>query len=240
MPTASKYRGVTFNGHHTSEFGLMETTDDAIGMPAKTKYQVTIPGSNTPIDLSNLYGPVYGERTYTKTFLFDPGVWTPEQKYSMWTQLVNWLMQPVGKVPLYDDVMPGYHYLGEVQAAPTFAENLGSFGSLQVTWQCYPFRIRDKADFDDTWDTFNFETDVAQDTLLDKNHTNIILVNIGVSNVPVTMHATEATTIGIGGTYYTLKDGDNIADTLALVPGENQVSLNGPGTVTISWHSEVI
>lgn len=240
MPTTSKYRGVTFNGHHTSEFGLMETTDDAIGMPAKTKYQVTIPGSNTPIDLSNLYGPVYGERTYTKTFLFDPGVWSPEQKYSMWTQLVNWLMQPVGKVPLYDDVMPGYHYLAEVQTAPTFTENLGSFGSLQVVWQCYPFRIKDAAEFDDTWDTFDFATDVAQDTQLDQSHKSITLVNIGVSNVAITATASESTNININDSNVALNKGDNSSDDMTLVPGENKITLNGAGTVTISWHSEVI
>lgn len=240
MSTTFSYRGVRFNGHHTSEFGLMETTDDAIGMPAKTKYQVTIPGSNTPIDLSNLYGAVYGERTFTKTFLFDPGFWTPEQKYSMWAQLVNWLMQPVGKVPLYDDVMPGYHYLGEVQAAPTFTENIGSFGKLTVVWQCYPFRIKDKPEFDDTWDIFDFQTDVAQNTELGSDRISITLVNVGVSNVAVTAEATDDTQISINGDVIKLAKGSNSTDDLSLVPGENKVDWIGGGTVTISWHSEVI
>lgn len=218
----------------------METTDDSIGMPAKTKYEVTIAGSNTPIDLSNLYGAVYGERTFTKTFLFDPKVWTPTQKYTMWTKLVNWLMQPQGKVPLYDDIMPGYHYLGEVQSAPVFAENLGSFGSLQVVWQCYPFRIKDTAEFDDVWDTFNFETDVAQDTELSASRRSITLVDIGVSNVALTANASQATTITIAGTPYSLAAGDNTADDMVLMPGENVITLTGAGTVKLSWHTEVI
>lgn len=241
MTTISRYqyRGVTFNGHHTSEFGLKETTDDVIGMPAKTKLTYAPIASNQVVDLSNLYGPTFGERTFTKNFMFDENMWTAETQYQMWTKLVNWLMQPPGKIPLWDDVMHDYHYLGEVQAAPNFKEDYHQ-GTLQVTWQCYPFRIKDKAEFDDVWDTFNFENDVAQVTHLNSERMMTTLFNTGVADVAILATSDVAVTLVINGDVHELVKGSNNDTKLVLSPGENDVSINSAANVDISWHQEVI
>lgn len=244
MTTASNhYRGVRFNGHHTSEFGIYETTDDSIGMPSKVKMQTTPIGSNQIIDLSNLYGPVYDERTFTKTFLFDQAMWTPENQYQMWTRLVNWLMQPQGKVPMWDDIMADYHYLAEVQTAPAFKEDYHQ-GTLQVTWQCYPFRIRDHVDYDDDFDYFIEHSDyLAQEVHYKVGDRDTgTLINIGVSEVPITVTASAAATLTVNGQAFTLSAGDNTDLDLVLAPGDNKLALTGDAGVTadFSWYQEVI
>lgn len=240
MSTASNvHRGLKFNGHHTSEFGLVETTDDIIGMPTKNKVNLTPIGSNAVIDLSNLYGPTFSERTLTKTFLADREMWAPERQYLMWTTVINWLMQTNGKVPLWDDIMDDWHYLAEVQAAPIFKEDYHQ-ATVQVTWQCYPFRIKDSPEFDDVWDTFNFETDVAQETHLDVDYPSTTLINTGVADVELCITSNSAGVIHINESGYQLVSGDNMGTELVLIPGENTVSIDAGMSVDISWYQEMI
>lgn len=230
---------MTFNGHHTTEFGLLESTDDSIGMPTKNKTIFTPIGSNRIIDLSNLYGPTFSERVINKTFLVDTGMWTPERQYIMWTKVINWLMQPKSKLPLWDDVMDDWHYLAEVQEAPIFKEGYHQ-ATIQVAWQCYPFRIKDRAEFDDVWDTFNFEIDVAQNTHLSKKHSSTILINTGVADVVFQVISDATATIKINDEEYPITLGRNENTEFVLVPGENSISVLGEANIDIRWHREVI
>ncbi|WKF86028.1 phage tail protein [Lacticaseibacillus pantheris] len=240
MTVSYNQRGLYFNGHHSQEFGLVETTDDSIGMPAKNKYTVSLVGSNSVLDLSNLYGPTYAERTIQKTFICNQAMWTPSAQYSLWTAVVNWLMGPDEKTELIDDVMDDWHYLAEVQEAPTFKEGL-HVATITVSFTAYPFRIKNDAEFDDVWDTFAFETDVAQETSFDTSGRNAgVLVNIGVANVAIQVTTSAALTMTINGTDYALSKGANADSELVLMPGENAIDFTGSGTATVSWHQEVI
>ena len=163
--SSNKQYGLTFNGHHTSEFdAYVVENSKSEGFPAKAKTLLSIPGSNQTLDLSNLYGPVYGERVLSYTFLLaGDAIQNREAMYRAWTRIVNWLMTPNGKVVLQDDLMPDWHYLAEVQEAPSLAE-ANFLGQLTVGFPCYPFRIPNNSEFDHTWTHVDFDIDVAQTT----------------------------------------------------------------------------
>ncbi|WP_127849486.1 phage tail domain-containing protein [Lacticaseibacillus hulanensis] len=235
--------GVTFNGKHSSTFGAYVADTKIVGMPAKNKVTVLPPGSNRVIDLSALYGQTYAERTLQMTFvLTDTDTWTKEVMYRGWTKLINWLMGPVGKVPLIDDIMSDYYYLAEVQEAPSLAEAMAS-GQLTVTFTCYPFRIKRTAEFDDIWDTFDFDDDIAQITkyVIGTNGQGT-LINTGLAEVPLTIECTKALTLTLNEEDYSLDQGSNTGTELVLVPGDNQISISGDAgaTATFEWHREVI
>ena len=244
MTTVSNYQyGIRFNGHRSNEFGVDVGVSKVIGFPPKNKVTVTPVGANGVLDLTAAYRPSFGERTITVPFIIvDHALWTKESMYVQWTKVVNWLMSPQGKIPLWDDLMSEWHYLAEVQDAPSFDE-AATTGTFTVVFQCYPFRIRDKPEFDDVWDDFNFDLDVAMETHLDgASRTRTTLVNLGVADVAITVVANGTGSLIIGDNTISLVNGTNSSTELVLEPGENSVTLVGGSELSadISWYSEVI
>lgn len=245
MEQESKPLGITFNGHHSDDFYLLMTEDKKITFPSKKKIKQELTGSNNVIDLSMMFGsPLYADRTFVAPFEFDERVsQTPQSLYRAWTNAVNWLMGPNRRIPLVDDVDPEYHYLAEVEEAPSFEEYL-ALGELDVTFVCYPFRIRNHIDYDDSFDYFIEH----EDYLAQEVHYKVgglakgTLINIGVSEVPITVTASAAATLTVNGQPFTLSAGDNTDLDLVLAPGDNALTLTGDTgtTADFSWHQEVI
>lgn len=236
--------GITFNGHHSTDFGVDVGAGKVVGFPTRNVMEVAPLNSNSVIDLSNAYGPSFGERTISIPFVIvDHSAWTKNSMYRQWTRLVNWLMQPQVKVPLRDDIMPDYHYLAKVKTAPEFQE-LQLYGTMTVVFTCYPFRIRDHPDYDDDFDYFiEHEDYLAQEVHykvggFDKGN----LINIGVSEVPITVTASDAATLTVNGNSFTLSAGDNTNLDMVLAPGDNALTLTGKAgtTADFSWHQEMI
>ncbi|MCG4280861.1 phage tail family protein [Lacticaseibacillus saniviri] len=232
--------GIRYNGHRSNDFGI-DVAEKEVGFPAKKKTVVAPLASNTVIDLSELYGPTFSERTIKLVFnIVDRRFWTKESMYLQWTNVVNWLMSSQGKSPLWDDIMQDYHYLAEVQEAPSF-EELRQFGRLTVVFQCYPFRIYDIQEFDDIWDTFSFEFGAANKTDYEVNGTyDGILVSLGIANVPLAITVSGPMTITINGETFALTAGKNETTELVVQPGENRFTLSGTGTAHFEWYREVI
>lgn len=154
--------GITFLGKHSyKDLGITMSPERNIGIPNKIKNKHRVPFSNVTYDFSRLYGEeTYGERTLTYNFNIGGIRATKEQMVSEKTKIVNWLMHSDGKQALYDDTIPGWHFLAEVEGGMVFQENWRT-GILTVTFTAYPFMIRNISE-DDVWDTFNFEYDVVQ------------------------------------------------------------------------------
>lgn len=240
MTSLSEY-GITFNGHHSSEFGLMVGAGKEIGFPAKRKLTIDVPFSNAPIDLSGIYGQQpFEERTIKIAFeIKDRKNLSKEGMYRKWTQVVNWLAEPTGKVALHDDIMPAYHYLAEMVAAPTFEEFL-YIGILTVTFTCYPFRIHDLSAGNDIWDKFDFDNDIAQETEFDVvGFKTAIMINPGQWVHP-TIKADSDFTVTIGSTTYQIKSGTTNSPDLTMPPGVQNVTITGTGHIEIIFYQEVI
>lgn len=233
--------GFTFNGHHSSEFGLKVLASKTATLPNKNKVTVRVPYSNGLLDLSGFYGDnSFGERTVTFPCQFQTGQINGESMYLKQTKIVNWLMSPVGKIKLTDDAMPGYYYLGEVQNAPTFTEGT-VFCGVNIVFTCYPYRFR-PIDNDDLWDSFNFELDdMAQEAKTDVGGNKTIkLFNLGDIPVKLLIKSSASFNISLNGNSYLIKFGDTNNEDIKLNPGTNKIDLFGSGHIEFNWVEEVI
>lgn len=230
-----------FDGHRPNDFGCnVHVKSHNIGFPEKTKVTAIIPFSNTVYDFSKAYGSqTYGERTISYVVNVAANVGTDvEQVHEVKRQLINWLMKPIGKVPLFDDKVPDYYFLGEVQANNSFEDSV-QLGGLTVTFTCYPFMIKIKPEGDDVWDTFNFEHDIAQMTSFVVNGvTTTTLINDGINAVQPNITSDADMTVTLAGAAYKISKGTST--NLLLPIGVNTVVVEGAGTISFEWHEEVI
>lgn len=235
----SKKYGVFFNGHHSSEFGLIALENKKVEMPEKNKVLVDLPFANHQLDLSTIYGDqVYKERKYTQKFHLQADQYDKEGLYRLWTQVVNWLMDPATKTPLFDDVMHRYYYLAEVQKPPEYDEML-HWGTLTVEWTCYPFRISSIPEGDDDWDTFDFDFDIAQDVSYQVDGmATLSLYNVGASTADIVVDCTAPMTISIGGKIFTVPAGKSKG--IPLFKGKNAVTVWGSGQIDFIFYKELI
>lgn len=234
--------GVTFNGVHSTEYGLDVEFGKEIGLPAKKKITVEVPYSSKIIDLSEVYGDqVYEEREIKIPFhVMDRETMTKERLYRLWQQAINWLESPSHKVPLIDDVDSEWHYLAEVESAPTWEEFKTAHGTLTVTFKAYPFRIKNFAEGNDIWDTFDFENDIAQFMEYEVTDSRVIrLFNFGIGSVSPIVKTTGIMQVSYDDEMFELNSGDNeIA--LELHPGENDILATGTGQIQFEFYREVI
>lgn len=238
MSTSNQY-GFTFNGHHSSEFGLKVLNTKSMVLPAKTKTTVQVPYQNGLLDLSDLYGSnTFGERTITFPCRLDIGHNDRDRLYNTWTKIINWLMSPTGKRELDDDVQSDFFYKAEVHTAPTISE-MSSFCYLTIEFQAYPYRFHERAD--DLWDPFSFDWDVVQHTTIDVNGSSYLkLINNGETIVTLLIEADSDVTLNLNGEVYSVAKGSTNNDEIMLNPGENTLTLTGNAHVTFDWFEEVI
>nr|DAE10367.1 MAG TPA: distal tail protein [Siphoviridae sp. ctwrX9] len=235
--------GFEFNGKHTyRDFGITVSEKD-IGFPDKNKIKVQVPFSNTEYDFSE----IYGEQTYTeRTLSFTLNVLEKHKNIDtekvniLETQLSNWLMDSGGKQRLYDDSLPGYYYLAEVEGGMNFDE-LQNHGTLTVEFTAYPFIIGDLREGNDIWDTFNFELDVAQITDFTVNGSlDVMLYNVGTPNLSPIINVSAPMTINIDGKTFNIPAGKSQSTNFVLRPGENNLTITGNGTIEFLFYKELI
>jgi len=235
--------GIKFNGKHSyADFGVTVSEKD-IGYPDKEKIKVRVPFSNVEYDFSE----IYGEQTYTPrklSYTFNVlnlhSVNTTQRINMLETSLTNWLMNSGGKQKLYDDSMPGYYYLAEVEGGLGFDE-LWNHGTLTVEFTAYPFMIAELAEGHDIWDEFNFELDMAQPVEFDVDGSlTITLHNGGAPSVEPEITASAAMQIVKGGATYNVPIGRSKSEDFKLTTGANHLKITGNGTISFKFFKELI
>lgn len=213
-----------------------------IGFPSKEKILVKVPFSNVEYDFSEIYGSqTYTPRSLTYAFnVLKRGNWTHEALEMEKTRLINWLMNSHGKKKLYDDDIPGYYFLAEVESQASFVDDYET-GTLTVTFNAYPFMISEYPEGNDIWDTFNFELDVSQNASFMVNGTiEVVLFNVGTPDVVPEITASSQMTIVKGNTTYTLPSGVSKDSNFILKSGENSFKITGNGTISFKFYKELI
>lgn len=217
---------------------LVDTRE--IGYPKRNTVTASVPYSSEEYDFSEIDGNAsWSNRTVKYVIhVLNIGKLTPIAMHNCATQLVNWLTNSHGRQPLWDDTLPGYHFLGEVRDAPSLADAVET-GEITVTFDCYAFMIRDQPEGNDRWNDFSFDTDVAQDTDFDVDGSaRIILINDGAQSASPKVTADAPMTVTIGSVEYTLNEGVN--EGLSLPTGTNWLTITGSGHISFEWYQEVI
>lgn len=131
--------GISANGRHSfRDFGLCVKAKE-IGLPAKTLNRRTVPYANGSWDFSTLGGdPVWGDREIAYTFdILEDSEQAMNRKRDA---VLNWLAN-IHEANLYDDAMPGYHFVGSY-AGGDISDDVEA-SELTAKFVCYPFRVAD-------------------------------------------------------------------------------------------------
>lgn len=236
-----KFFDFTYLGKRPSDFGAyVHVATHDIGFPSKVKTVVTVPYSNQVYDFSTVGGvQPYNERkvTYVINVVNKYG-YDQVSMHQLKTEIVNWLYSSNSKKELYDDKLPDYHFLAELQEEADLKDDIRS-GELTVVFTCYPFMIANKFEGDDEWDTFDFETGIAQNVNFKINGSRTInLINDSV--IPVTPEITTDAplTIQTGGNLYQVSAG--VSKEIPLQTGTNRIDVTGQGNISFAWRREVV
>lgn len=198
-----------------------------IGYPKKVKLLKDVPFSNVEYDFSTIYGEqTYGNRLVKYTInVVDKDTLENIGMHTVANRIIDWVLSSDTMKPLYDEQDPDYHFLGEVRDEPALTDSF-NFGKLAITFDCYPYRIKNLEEGNDVWDSFNFDTDIAQRVKYDvKGNRAINLINISE-------HAVEYRVATTGDVTY---NGPSLME-----KGNNTFVFTGTGTAEVIWHREVI
>jgi phage-related protein len=235
--------GIKFNGKHSlNDLGVTMPPEREIGFPSKEKVLVKVPFSNVEYDFSELYGSqVYGPRPLKYSFnIFNRNYYTPETMNIQKTVIINWLMNSNGKQKLYDDAIPGYYFLAEVESEASFEEDWET-GTLTVTFKAYPFMISELEEGHDNWDETNFELDVFQQvefTII--GSLDVTLLNVGVPDLVPKIKSSASMRMVMNGVLYNVPEGESEISDFVLKHGENALSINGNGIISFHFYKELI
>ena len=234
------YTGIEFNGLHSyRDLGLSIESRD-LGNPSKIKRTERIPYSDKEYDFSHLYGEQeWSERTLTYKFNI-AGQHAKEYFFILETQILKWLTTPFQKLPLKDDVLPGFYFLAE---SVTNAENDYKFalGTLTVSFTAYSHKIATLNEGHDIWDEFNFLWDYAQETSFNViGSQDVTLYNPGSRKTRPEIVATADMQIIKDGVTYNITSGTTTSVDFMFNPGEKQLRIIGTGTISFNYRKEMI
>lgn len=235
--------GIKFDGKHSyDDMGYTMPAERNIGFPSKEKVIVQVPFSNVEYDFSELYGSqTYSSRQLKYQFnVLKRGNYTPQAMQVEKIKLINWLMNTAGRKKLYDDTIPGYYFLAEVESAADFQDDWET-GTMTVTFRAYPFMIAELYEGNDIWDTFNFDLDVAQTTdFTVYGSLQVMLLNVGALDIVPEIITPKQMKIIKNGITYTVPAGITKDKGFVLKSGENPLKVTGNGTISFRFYKELI
>lgn len=208
--------------------------------PDEKEILKNLPFKQGILDFSALLGSrVFENREIEYVFmLFN----TPYDKRKIVERNIKQKLMIHSRNKLYDTHDANYYWLGKCKSVKV--ENGEKFNHLTVTitFDCYPYMISHINYFDDFWDSFEFDEDVANYTKYTiRGNLDFKLFNAGSipvkpkvtvdSNLVVKIDDEEPVTFTAGTKqdYY-----------LSLRPGVNNVNVKGNGTIQFHYQKEVM
>ena len=231
--------GLTFNGRHSSEFGLVMFSRNRPILPEPKIVAEDLPGMDGEYDFSaaNPDGEVkYKPRMQDIDFTLKER--NPTRLRVKANQIAAWLS--CGEQILIFDDEPDKFYLAMVANKLDLDNQILSIKKFTVHFKCRPMKYGVNIEGSDIWDTFNFEEDVVQEVEFDVAGSKVLkIINTGRTVRP-TINVDAPMDITFGGVTYSLIPGDNIIYGVRLAPGENQLTITGTGHIKILFRKEIL
>ena len=219
-----------FNGKNSYDDFELIMESKVILPPSKKKIKGEVPFANSSYDFSTIgsNGEItYNDRNITVIFIL-PTI-SKLRLHILYSKVLEWL-QDVPQSKLIFGDMKDYYFLAEVESASSF-EEIAICGKLTVTFVAEPFKVGVNLEGNTLWDTFNFNTDVMQDTSYDVvGNKSINIINVGRLVTP-TINCTAAMSITLNSKTYNLAIGDNTIYGLKLLKGDNNITVVGNGKI---------
>ena len=208
--------------------------------PEEKEILKDIPFKQGVLDFSALLGSrVFKNREIEYTFmLFN----TPYNQRKIVERNIKQKLMVHSKNKLFDTHDSNYYWLGKCKSVEV--ENGEQFNQLKVTitFDCYPYMFSNTNYFDDYWDTFEFDEDVANYTkYVVKGSLDFPLFNAGSVAVKpeITVNSTFRVKVN-DENFIEFQSGSKQDYYLSLKPGLNKVRVEGTGTIKFHYRKEVM
>ncbi|WP_192944528.1 phage tail domain-containing protein [Ligilactobacillus agilis] len=233
-------RYIQVNNKQSLQDFKLGISEAKIGFPAKNKNRIRIPNTNIYYDYATIFGDTYNERIIEYTFLLmRPNAMSEYEIEQFKSDVVNWLMPGI-EHKLIDSADPYYYFIAEVQDEPEWTAGNG-YGTLKVKFTCYPYKVKSDDEFDDVWDSFDFDNDVAQElNLTIDGESKFRVYNASSTSIYPQFELSSTMDITVGGHQITYSKGNHGDKLLKLAVGWNNISVKGNGSVKIHFHKEVL
>ena len=236
----------TYQGEHSIIFGDKHTWDDWFLIPSsrpvfkppepKTTYY-DIPGADGHLDMSTaLTGDIpYKNRTGSIEFIVDNG---HKDWHELYSEIMDYLHGQKMRAILTDDM--SFYYEGRFAVNEWKSDPDNS--KITIDYDVHPYKFEMLSSLEDwKWDPFNFEVDIVREygyLTVDGSLT----VNIPGRRKNVTpsieVHSylgDDCPTVSFNGTTYSLSLGTNKIVNIILKEGNNTLTFNGRGVISIDY-----
>lgn len=150
-------------------------------------------------------------------------------------------LMSVGESPLRDTHDPTYYWFGKAKSVNVDDDHEKNQLRITITFDCYPFLLKNHDYFTDIWDDFHFDNDVANFSKYQINGTRTLtIINNGSTAINPTVIVTSDMKIVIKGETYILKKGENTNVFIRISRGLNQVQVIGNGELTVLFRVELM
>lgn len=208
--------------------------------PEEKEILKDIPFKQGVLDFSALLGSrVFKNREIEYVFmLFN----TPYNQRKIVERNIKQKLMVHSRNKLFDTHDSNYYWLGKCKSVEV--ENGEKFNHLKVTitFDCYPYMISHTDYFDDYWDTFEFDEDVANYTKYVVNGSlEFPLFNAGSVAVKpkITVNSTFRVKVN-DEDFIEFQSGSKQDYYLSLKPGVNDVKVEGTGIIQFHYQKEVM
>ena len=231
---ARAYHSITIGDKNTwDDWHLVPTSRPLVPPPGVNTSYVTVPGASGALDLTEaLTGyPTYSNRTGSWGFIVMNDYGEGDARYS---EIMGYLHGKQLRAILDDD--PNYYYEGRFSVSG-WASNK-NWSRITINYNVGPYKIEVYGvDENWVWDTFNFESDMVHaysDIAIDGS-TPVTVYN-DIMRVRPTIVCSAVMTVTFNSNTYDLAQGENSIREIVFTEGENILTFNGTGTVTIKMH----
>jgi len=208
--------------------------------PTPNIIKIDIPFTNGNLDFSTIGS--MGEVTYQKRKIeveFHVPKLNMEALSVLYSEVLEWLLSPGEQQLIYSNDLFHY-YLSKLEAAPSL-DDFKELGTLKLEFIAQPFKYNMLEFGFDSWDLFCFETDYTAYTnqFYINGETSLQIGNAGMDVTPV-ITSTAAMALTFKGITYNLVAGDNNIYGIRLKKGINYLTVNGTGTITITFTEQTL
>ncbi|MGL4762464.1 MAG: hypothetical protein ACRCWG_13540 [Sarcina sp.] len=229
---------IVFNNINSLDKGLIVNSID-IGCPKPEVIIQTVPFMNGSYDFSNISNggiQTFEDRTVIVKFSYKNI--NASNQYNVYLSATAWLMSGA-KGSLEISSVPGILTGKCIECSKLSKSNIG--GTFTATFLCDPFI--NQGEFGDyIWDTFNFESGVAEVNQCMFNTGDNLEIYCDVDSVRPILNSNIACSLNVNGDIYNLKVGDNSFYDLIFNYGINKIMVlsGNNGELNISFKKEVV
>ncbi|EOR25022.1 hypothetical protein A499_06460 [Niallia nealsonii AAU1] len=230
--------GFTFFDEHTKEYN-MKLKERLAPTPEENAITEEVPFMQGAYDFSMILGErIFKNRSLSYRFEVEERSYRHRKVDEI--VLKNWLMKR-GWGRLYDDHDDGYYYWAKCTSVTVEDDHVYGRLLISISFEAYPFMRATLEEGNDIWDEFNFELDYAQPNEFSISGSSTIkLMNVGSVGVVPTIIASSQMTVLKNGVTYTIPAGESKSDSFRLEIGENDMTINGTGTIKFIFYKELL